>query len=102
MSCRQNLTFGYIKNDHSNDELIEKEIYIDAHKYRVLDMEFSNDGKFIATSSIDKTLKIWSAHTGKLIKTIQLDNDFATDIAFSSKKIIYGTFKGQIKVEELN
>ena len=64
--------------------------------------EFSNDGKFIATSSIDKTLKLWSAYTGELIKTIMLDNDFATDIVFSPQKIIYGTFKGKIIMEDLN
>ena len=30
----KNLTFGYIKNDHSNDELIEKEIYIEIEKIK--------------------------------------------------------------------
>ena len=37
----------------------ENTIQIDSHNYRLNDINFSHDGQYLATCSIDKTLKIY-------------------------------------------
>jgi WD40 repeat protein len=55
------------------------------HSAPVLDVAYSPDGKRIATSSNDRTVKIWDAESGRLMITI-IDfslMDFPDDISFS-------------------
>jgi WD40 repeat protein len=47
-----------------------KEHTIMGHKKDVYSVAFSQDNKLIATASDDKTLKIWSLDTGKLVRSI--------------------------------
>ena len=60
------------------------------------DIEFSNNGRYLATSSIDKTLKIWDIYSGKLVNSIMLQKDWVTKIIFSDSTLIYGTYGGSI------
>ena len=52
-----------------SDLLIEKES-INAHMYAINDIVFRPDGKYFATASMDKTIKIWDFEKRKLIKVI--------------------------------
>ena len=56
-----------------------------AHSLRILDVKFSPDDRQIATSSMDKTFKIWDVNnlTNKPI-TISKHNAFVFSVAFSS------------------
>ena len=71
------------------------------HKYRVNDIEFSDDGKYLATSSIDITLKLWDLNTGKILKSFEFSNDWVTRIAFLNNIIICGTYKGDIIIKDI-
>lgn len=47
-----------------------KQYTINGHKKDVYSVAFSQDNNWIATASDDKTLKIWSLDTGKIIRSI--------------------------------
>ncbi len=55
------------------------------HADAVSNSKFSPDGKWIATVSIDKTVKIWDMALGKLIQTLSGHKSFITNFEFSSK-----------------
>jgi WD40 repeat protein/DNA-binding SARP family transcriptional activator len=55
---------------------------IPAHDSAVTGVAFSPDGTRIATSSADKTAKVWDAATGKLLLTLKTDVD-VWDVTFS-------------------
>ena len=80
-----------------NANFNENIITINPHEYRITNIIFSEDGKYLATSSIDKTIKIWNASRGDLVKMFELNNDLANKIIFNNNKIICATIKGQIK-----
>ena len=46
---------------------------LEGHKTGLWGAEFSPDGRLIATCSIDGTIKIWDAATGRLLRTIEAD-----------------------------
>lgn len=52
------------KNEYN---LIQK---IPAHNYAIYDIAFSPDGKYFATCSMDKTVKIWDTETIEVLKRI--------------------------------
>jgi WD40 repeat protein len=43
---------------------------LQAHSEAITDLRFSPDGKWIATSSMDLTVKIWDAGTGKVVHVL--------------------------------
>jgi len=58
---------------------------VSAHSVRILDVKFSPDDRQIATSSMDKTVKIWDANNlNNLPITITGHNAFVMAVAFSS------------------
>ena len=52
------------------------------HTAAVLDLEFSPDGKYIASGSRDNTVKLWNLE-GKAIATFQGHQTLIRDVAFS-------------------
>ena len=81
----------------------KEEIRFVSHDQSVNTIKFSNDGKFLATSSIDQTLKVWDVFSGNLIKTLQLEDNYITSLAYlSTNKIVCGTFNGVVKIIKLN
>ncbi|MBD2544894.1 MULTISPECIES: WD40 repeat domain-containing protein [Planktothricoides] len=53
------------------------------HSAPVLGLAFSADGETIASSSIDGTIQLWNARTGKEGKTPIGHEDFVNGVAFS-------------------
>ena len=54
-----------------------------SHSDDVLSVAFSPDGRYIATTSIDKTACIWDCETGELIKTFTEHYDSVIGVGFS-------------------
>ena len=62
------------------------------HTDLVNSVAFSTDGKSIASGSLDKTIRIWDAKTGKPIKTFSGHTNAVNSVAFSpdGKSIVSG------------
>ena len=54
---------------------------------------FSADSRRIASSSEDKTTKIWDAQTGKILMTLRGHSNEVTSVAFSpdGKRLVAGS-----------
>ena len=50
--------------------------FFDIHLDLVTDMTFSSDARWIITSSLDKTIKVWHVPTGNLIDHIGFSSKF--------------------------
>ena len=53
------------------------------HRGSVMAVAFSPDGKVLASSSRDKTIKLWDVATGALIRTLTEHTADVYDVAFS-------------------
>lgn len=53
------------------------------HSDAVRAVAFSPDGRLLATGSVDKTVKIWTADTGEEIRTLRGHDDWVNAVAFS-------------------
>ena len=54
---------------------------------------YSRDGKWVVSAGADKTVKVWDAHTGKEIRSLQGHTGRVLSVAFSrdSKRIVSGS-----------
>ncbi len=70
------------------------------HKATVQCVSYSPDGKYLASASPDKTVKIWNAATGQLLVTLTGHANFVYSVAFSpdSKYLASGSGQGSIRV----
>lgn len=91
---------------HNNQELIKN---FKAHHKQITIITFSLSDKYLATSSLDSTIKIWSAKTFDLLQEINTKSDLVTDIKFSldDNFLVYSTNTGKafiwsIKENELS
>ncbi len=53
-----------------------------AHTNSVLEVNFSPDGQFLASASMDNTIKVWQVKDGKLMKTFP-DKSWISSLSFS-------------------
>ena len=56
---------------------------IAAHKDAILDLQFSPDGKTLATCGYDRLIKLWDVETGQLIRELKDHSDAVYGVAFS-------------------
>ncbi|KAF3927833.1 hypothetical protein ABW20_dc0102572 [Dactylellina cionopaga] len=56
---------------------------LEGHKGRVNAVAFSPDGRHLASTSDDCTIRLWDAATGEQVKSFEGHSDWATTVAFS-------------------
>lgn len=73
---------------------------IECHDDSVTAVVFSPDGKHVASSSIDKTIKLWDTSTGNLQKTLKGHGGYVRTVVFSpdSKKIASSSHDATVKL----
>ena len=59
------------------DELVE-------HDNFVYSIDISPEGRFLASGSNDKTIKIWNLGSGTLLKTFKVHDECVFSVAFSA------------------
>src|SRR5205085_2557981 len=90
--------------DYLSDEWNEYQT-IQGHEYSVNAVSFSLNGKYLASGSTDKTIKIWELKNNKfeLIQTLQGHGDWVNSVTFSpnGKYLASGSPDKTIKIWEL-
>ena len=75
---------------------------IRGHKGGTSAVAFTEDGKSIATTGADGTLKLWNAASGGLVRTLELDNGPALSLALFGRRAVTGHADGTIALWELD
>ncbi|MGJ3254324.1 MAG: caspase family protein [Elainellaceae cyanobacterium] len=70
------------------------------HQGRVTDIQFSPDGRVVASVSEDRTLKLWNVENGALLASVSGHADDITSVSFSpdGRWIASGDRTGEIKI----
>jgi WD40 repeat protein len=73
------------------------------HRGMLNKLAFSPSGRFLATTSYDKTAKLWSTETGQLIRSFTGHEDAVYAVAFSpdGQTLVTGSFDKTIKVWDI-
>ena len=74
-----------------------------AHAGFLLDLDFSDDGKFVASVGEDRAVKVWDVETGAQRSAFHGHQDFVYSVAFSSdsRRLVTGSMDGSVKVWDL-
>lgn len=69
------------------------------HKGRLRDVSYSPNEKLVATSSVDKTIKVWDVETGVLVHDLKGHNSWIRQILFSDdgEYLISAAGDGEVK-----
>jgi WD40 repeat protein len=64
------------------------------HRHDVTSVQYTSCGKYIGSGSVDKTIKIWDAHTYKLIGTCIGHKDGVSSVCFDddNRYILSGSY----------
>jgi len=73
------------------------------HSDRILSIAFSPDQKILASGSADRSIKLWDAQTGKLLKSLQGHRSWVWGITISpdSKFLASGSYDHTVKLWDL-
>jgi WD40 repeat protein/tRNA A-37 threonylcarbamoyl transferase component Bud32 len=97
-SCPEDLRgWEWYRLNHISDKAI---MTIHGHIDGVQGVAVSPDGKYIASSSWDKTIKVWNAATGAELMTLRGHNGGVGTISFSpdGKRIVSGSMDKTLKI----
>ncbi|KAF9080282.1 hypothetical protein BGX29_005462, partial [Mortierella sp. GBA35] len=74
------------------------------HMSKVTSVSFSPDGHFIASSSFDNTVKLWSAHSETLVSVFTGHTAPATSVVFSpsGSQMASSSYDRTVRIWELN
>jgi WD40 repeat protein len=95
---------GFIRPEHVRMQIHEcatpeggTRYQLECTDRRVLDLTFSPDGKQIASTGDDHTIKLWDAATGQHLRTLRGQNSEVRALAFSpdSSRLASGSFFGE-------
>lgn len=71
------------------------------HKGAVTAIANADQGRLIVSVGVDGTLRIWSAASGSLVRTIELDEGLATALAVDDRRALTGHKSGAIVLWDL-
>ncbi|MDB9528577.1 NACHT domain-containing protein [Oscillatoria sp. CS-180] len=83
----------------------ESSVYrLSGHANPILSIDFTRDGKFLASGSSDHTTKIWNIETKKCIRTLHGHNDVVNTLNFSctDKILATGSEDETVKIWDFN
>ncbi|OQA13313.1 MAG: translocation protein TolB [bacterium ADurb.Bin363] len=74
------------------------------HSDYVTSVSYSPDGKYVASGSWDKTVKIWEVSSGKCIRSLEGHSDYVTSVSYSpdGKYVASGGADETVKVWEIS
>ncbi|KAF3286603.1 hypothetical protein TWF970_008456 [Orbilia oligospora] len=75
---------------------------LEGHTGSVWSVAFSIDGKMVASSSSDRTVRLWDATTGVLLQTLEGHSNCVRSIAFNSKMLASGSDDRKVKLWDPN
>lgn len=77
---------------------------LEGHYNSVLSATYSPDGKYIASGSKDRTIKIWEFKKGNCLQTLKDHEDFSIFASFNpnGEEIISTSFDQTIRVWKVN
>lgn len=77
---------------------------LEGHYNSVLSATYSPDGKYIASGSKDRTIKIWELKKGNCLQTLKDHEDFSIFASFNpnGEEIISTSFDQTIRVWKVN
>ncbi len=91
----------WLQNQGDNSkELIS---ILSGHNSTITQIQYSPDGKLLASASADNTIKLWNAETGKLITTLSGHKAGVNSIVFSydEKLLVSGSEDNTVKIWDL-
>ena len=72
----------WYKSEHVDSKIFRLASVLAAHKSDVWSVEFSPDGRFLASGGVDSTVKIWDKETGFILLNLKQPSG-VTDLSFS-------------------
>jgi len=83
---------GGVLGGEVNVENWRTKFLLRGHSSNVVDMSWSPDGSLLATASLDNSVIVWDATTGKPVKTISHHTSFVKGVAFDPVGTYLATF----------
>ena len=71
-----------------------------AHTAPIIRLAFSSDGAAMATASTDRAVKMWDAASGKEVRALGVQSDWAQALAFSpdGRRLAVGRYDGTLSL----